>query len=79
MRKNNIFFSRFEGMRGEKTTNILHLRSGNEDAENSVCEPQTETNPRQSDPKSIIPFGKSAISGHENEFFKAHLLANSKQ
>ena len=27
------------------------IRSGNEDAELSVCEPQTETNPRQSDPK----------------------------
>ena len=27
------------------------IRSGNEDAENSVCEPQPETNPRQSDPK----------------------------
>ena len=47
------------------------IRSGNEDAELSVCEPQTETNPRQSDPKWIIPFGKLAISGlsgHQNEF-----------
>ena len=42
---------------GPRTTGI---RSGNEDAENSVCEPQPETNPRHSDPKSIISFGKSA-------------------
>ena len=40
------------------------IRSGNEDAVNSVCEPQPETNPRHSDPKSINSFGKSAISGH---------------
>ena len=54
------------------------IRSGNEDAENSVCEP--ETNPRHSDPKSIIPSGKSAISGHQNDFFlKTFLLTNSNQ
>ena len=46
---------------GPRTTGI---RSGNEDAENSVCEPQPETNPRHSDPKSIIPLGNSAVLGH---------------
>ena len=51
---------------GPRTTGI---RSGNEDAENSVCEPQPETNPRHSDPKSIISFGKSAIQGHQNRNF----------
>jgi hypothetical protein len=65
----------------KKTTGprTVGIRSGNEDAENSVCEPKPETNPRHSDPKSIIPFGKSVISVHQNIYFLDSFMTNSNQ